>query len=49
MCWGHMGVGEVTIHFGPGEQRIHLLLQGIKSEFPIHPKGGWGGSSEGFN
>ena len=22
---GHMGAGKFTIHFGPGEQRIHLL------------------------
>lgn len=25
MCVRYMGEGEFTSHFGPGEQRIHLL------------------------
>ena len=46
---GHIRAGKFTIHFGPRERRIQLLLLASKVNALVIPEiVGGGGGSEGF-
>ena len=46
---GHIRAGKFTIHFGPRERRIQLLLLASKVNALVIPEIlGGGGGSEGF-
>ena len=45
-CVHHVGAGEFTIHFSPGDQGLHLPSLAKKGNAPLMPERGAG---EGLN
>ena len=45
MCVDHVGAGEFTIHFSPGDRGLHLPSLAKKVNAPPMPEGGGGGGS----
>ena len=43
MCVDHVGAGEFTIHFSPGDRGLHLPSLAKKVNAPPMPERGWGG------
>ena len=46
MCVDHVGAGEFTIHFSPGDRGLHLPSLAKKVNAPLMPEGGGGGGGE---
>ena len=47
MCVDHVGAGEFTIHFFPGDRGLHLPSLAKKVNAPPMPEGGGGGGGGG--
>ena len=45
MCVDHVGAGEFTIHFSPGDRGLHLPSLAKKVNAPLMPEGGEAGVS----
>ena len=45
MCVDHVGAGEFTIHFSPGDRGLHLPSLAKKVNAPLMPEGGGGGEA----
>ena len=45
MCVDHVGAGEFTIHFSPGDRGLYLPSLAKKVNAPLMPEGGGGGGS----
>ena len=43
MCVDHVGAGEFTIHFSPGDRGLYLPSLAKKVNAPLMPEGGGGG------
>ena len=47
MCVDHVGAGEFTIHFSPGDRGLHLPSLAKKVNAPLMHEGGGGGGGGG--
>ena len=49
MCVDHVGAGEFTIHFSPGDRGLHLPSLAKKVNAPLMPEWGGGGGEAGVS